>query len=259
MSSHSLLLAAASALLALALMVTRWGGGSGRHVRNLVHAASILGFTAAGWSVARDGRVGTGLVVLVVGLLWTGFVWISSIRRSWLAGRNAGPTGRAGDVGREGGDLSEGREDGLEPRSRVILDRLLAMKELKIGSIATPRERLVFADCSGGVTEALQKMRETRHLRIPMVDGSIDRIVGVLHAKDIVPVAIEGGPIRPLKTLMRRPIFVSKETSTAILLELFRAQRGHMAILVDAYNRTFGLVTREDLFLHLSGGQEERS
>jgi magnesium and cobalt transporter len=99
-------------------------------------------------------------------------------------------------------------------------------------------------------------MRETGHLRIPMVDGSIDRIVGVVHAKDVVPLAIEGGPIRPLKTVMRRPLFVSKETTTAVLLELFRAQRGHLAILVDAYNRTYGLVTREDVFLHLSGGKE---
>ena len=89
-----------------------------------------------------------------------------------------------------------------------------------------------------------------------MVDGTLDRIVGVVHAKDIIPLAVAGRQNPPLKTLMRRPLFVSHDQTTANVLELFRSQRGHLAIVVDAYNRTLGLVSRNDLFRHLTGGSE---
>jgi CBS domain containing-hemolysin-like protein len=89
-----------------------------------------------------------------------------------------------------------------------------------------------------------------------MVDGSLDRIVGVVHAKDVVPLAVAGRPSPPLKTLMRRPLFVSTDQTAADVLEMFRSQRGHLAIVVDAFNRTLGVVSRDDLFRHLTGGSE---
>ncbi len=71
--------------------------------------------------------------------------------------------------------------------------------------------------------------------------------------------AVEGGQRPPLKTLMRRPLFVSRDRTMATLLELFRSQRGHLAIVVDEYNRTLGLVSRDDVFRHLTGGSEAGS
>jgi CBS domain containing-hemolysin-like protein len=56
---------------------------------------------------------------------------------------------------------------------------------------------------------------------------------------------------------MRRVFFISRDATAAALLELFRAQRGHLAIVVDEYSRTVGLVTRSDFFRHLAGGDEE--
>lgn len=258
MSLPSSIIVIAAAILALLLIVFPGRGGKSRLLRASLHTTSLVGYAAAGWLLARDGDLRDGLVLLLVGVLWSGVAWIASADRTRRAGRNS----QNGENGRAESELrAEDGEDGdaLEPHGRIILSRLLAMKESKIGGIATPRDRIVYADCAGGVAGAVEMMRKTGHLRIPMVDGSIDRIVGVLHAKDVVPLAVEGGRVRPLKSLMRRPIFVSTVTSTAVLLELFRAQRGHLAILVDAYNRTFGLVTREDVFLHLSGGKGDRA
>lgn len=92
-----------------------------------------------------------------------------------------------------------------------------------------------------------------------MTDGSLDRVVGVIHAKDIVPIDMSQPGTHALRGLMRRCLFIYRETSASNLLEVFRAQHAHLAVVVDDYGRTLGLVTRTDLFRHLMGRTGEVS
>jgi CBS domain containing-hemolysin-like protein len=241
---------------ALPLFLAGAGGGGAKQARILLHLFSLQSFGVAGWLFARGGDAWLGGALIVFGFAWTGAFWIAAVRRRLAETPEITGLPSAGAEPESVPSIAGGSGEELEPQGRAILRRLLAMREHRIGAIATPREAIVFADCAGGVDEAVDRIRKTRHLRIPMVDGSLDRIVGIVHAKDIIPLAAAGRPNPPLKKLMRRPLFVSQDQTTAYVLEMFRSQRGHLAIVVDAYNRTLGLVSRDDLFRHLTGGSE---
>jgi CBS domain containing-hemolysin-like protein len=273
MSPPLVALLALAALLGLLLLAVPGQGGGWKRLRVMIHLLSTIGFAAVGSNLALHGDVWAGIGILAVGFLWIGGFWVVSIRRRLL--RGARPHRLSTDRGTSGlAPSTEKIEEGaggepsaddfvpaeeLDPQEREILRRLLAMGELRVSEIATPRERIVHADCSGGTAEVLGMMHRSRHPRIPVVDGSVDRIVGILHAKDLAPFVLEEKKSPALKGLMRRPLFVSHDRTVASLLELFRSQRGHMAIVVDAYSRTIGLITRSDLFRHLSGGGEGRA
>jgi len=242
-----------SALMA-ALLLVRGLSPFAKRLRVALHFLSMVGFCCAGWLLARAGHEWGGLGVVAFAFVWTGLFWVLSIR--WRLVRRP-PRARLATAVRtdpapkEGGDA--GRET-LEPENEAVLARLLGMARVKVSDIATPREEIVFADCATGAAGALDRMRESGHLRIPMVDGSLDRVVGIVHAKDIVSHAVGRKPSPPLKSLMRRPLFVTSDRPVSGLLETFRSQRSHLAIVVDVYGRTLGVVTRGDLFRHLTGG-----
>ena len=245
---------ALSVVLALGLLLLPGESRRMRTVRGLVHVASLLGFGLAGWSLGRGSHGSLAIPVLLSGFVLTGILWIVSIRRRFAGGPAEGQ-GISDDPGAEERPGIDAAGD-LGPQGRAILDRLVEMKRKPIASLGTPRERIVHAERDGGIEAALSLMRRRRFLRIPMVDGSLDRIVGVLHAKDVVPGWLDGTRDRPLKMILRRPLFVSSDRTIASLIELFRSQRGHLAIVVDEYNRTLALVSRDDVFRYLSG--EER-
>ncbi len=249
--------AAGALFLSPGLLLARGRGSGTKRLRFLIHFLSLVGFAWAGWTLARGGARWAGLAVLGLGAAWIGFFWLVAIRRRLAAMSGSRHRQEREDVESEVGmNVLPRPEEALEPQNRALLKRLLAMGETRVGAIATPREEIVYADCAGGVAEVLRTMRASGHLRIPMADGSIDRIVGVVHAKDLAPLSLGGRPSPALRSLMRRPLFVSRDRTVAGLLEIFRSQRSHLAVVVDEYNRTLGVVTRDDLFHHLLGGGE---
>jgi CBS domain containing-hemolysin-like protein len=241
-------------LLAPAILLVRGSDRRASYLRGGFHLTSVAGFALAGWLLV-DGDANWERVAFVLfGLCWTGPFWIVALRNRRAGVGAPGPAVEAA-AAEEAAALAN--EETLEPQARRFLDRLLAISRLRVGEIATARDRIVYADCADGLAGALTKIRQSGYLRIPMVDGSLDRIVGVVHAKDLIPSALGGRPAAPLRSVMRRAFFISRDATAASLLELFRAQRGHLAIVVDEYSRTIGLVTRSDFFRHLSGGDEE--
>ncbi|MBD3161490.1 MAG: CBS domain-containing protein [Candidatus Eisenbacteria bacterium] len=249
--AHSIVLFIAASLLALGLLLVPGRSRRLRAMRALVHLVSLLAFGIAGWTLAQGEYAALRIPALVFGFVLTGFFWIVSIRLRFLRRREE-PADGILEPSAEGTGAEETAEP-LGSQGRSILSRLVEMRRQTIASLGTPREKIVYAERDGGIDAALASMRRRRFLRIPMVDGSLDRIVGVLHAKDVIPASLSGASDQPLKMILRRPLFVSSDRTIANLLELFRSQRGHLAIVVDEYNRTVGLVSRDDVFRFLSG------
>ena len=241
------------AAIALLLLIFRRHGQGGAAARATVHLASLAAFAIAGVAIARGGSVWSGVGLAIAGAAWCGFFWILFIRaRAAAKARSLHPASERAAHASEIDAAAEAEAD-LEPGGRALLSRLLALEKVQVSELLVPRERIVYADLAGGLGEVLDKIRSTGHLRIPMADGSLDRIVGIAYAKDLIPLAAEGRPSPPLKGRIRRPIFVPKDRTAASLLDLFRSQRGHLAIVVDEYSRTAGLVTRDDVFRRLAG------
>lgn len=224
----------------------------GRAATLLGHPAA-LAFLAGGiYLVASSAKLWVQIAALFAGAVWIGVFWIVTQRR-----RDPYPAGAGGS----GSDTEEGRSDGegdtLSAEAKGLLRRLVSMKDVRIDAILTPREEMVVAECGEGVRGALGKIRSSGRMRIPMIDGSIDRITGVIHAKDLISMVRSSRQVPALKGMMRRPLFVAGDSSAADLLELFRSTRAHLAIVVDPFGRTIGLVTRRDLFRHLMGEEGE--
>jgi CBS domain containing-hemolysin-like protein len=242
------------ALLSPTLLIRRIGKRGRGVIRGAIHLMILTAFAVAGGAHARAGGVWSAFGIVAIGALWSGTFAILSIRSRSSPSRGEIMEPDTGPVG-EGGVAPEAREE-LEPGGRALLKRLLDLERTRVGDMTVPREKIVHAELSGGVSEVLAKIRATGHLRIPMADGSLDRIVGIAYAKDLIPHVLEGGPTPPLKGLVRRPLFVPADRPASSLLELFRTHRGHLAIVVDEYNRTVGLVTRDDVFRTLAGSGE---
>jgi CBS domain-containing protein len=254
MTLLSLGAAAAGALLSLVLLIRRVGGRDHVYARGAIHLIILAAFAVASGAHAREGMVWSAFGILAAGAVWSGVFWVLSIRGP--ASRTRG--GKVGGEPQRGGEsgIAPEARDALEPTGRALLTRLLDLDRVQVREMTVPRERIVYADLSGGVGEVLAKIRATGHLRIPMADRSLDRIVGIAYAKDLVPHVMEGGPTPPLKGVIRRPLFVSQDRPMSRLLDLFRTHRGHLAIVVDEYSRTVGLVTRDDVFRALAGNGE---
>src|SRR5690606_10040190 len=90
------------------------------------------------------------------------------------------------------------------------------------------------------------------HTRIPVYDGTLDNIVGVVHLKDVVEQQLEKQPF-DLTTMMRETPFIPESTSAAALLATFKTTHVHLAVVVDEYGGTAGIVTLEDLIEEIVG------
>jgi CBS domain containing-hemolysin-like protein len=115
-------------------------------------------------------------------------------------------------------------------------------------------------DRTVSLADAVERMRASGRARLPItVDGSLDRILGVVHAKDLVPIVVDGGIASPLRRHVRRCLRVPRDQPVARLLADFRRNRVHFGIVIDPLGRTLGLVTMGDVFAHLAGTRTKRN
>jgi Mg2+/Co2+ transporter CorB len=199
----------------------------------------------------------TMVLIMIAGAVWIEAVFLSGIRiqhrqvpRRRAAARDAGPSGAA----RTDGVVSSGGAGELSAEGEALLVRVLALDSLPVEAIMTRRERVVAVDGTVPLADAVERMRACGRARLPVtVEGSLDRILGVVHAKDLVPVVVDGGTASPLRRHVRRCLLVPRDQSVARLLADFRRNRVHFGIVTDPLGRTLGLVTMGDVFAHLSG------
>jgi len=128
-----------------------------------------------------------------------------------------------------------------------------------VGQIMTPRTEIVAVDVSAPVLEARDRILKEGLSRMPVYDGSLDNIVGILYAKDLLQfLNVAGGSAgddaqMELRRLIRPPLFVPRTKPLRDLLREFRIQQVHMAVVLDEYGGTTGVVTTEDIVEEIVG------
>ncbi|WP_442952710.1 HlyC/CorC family transporter [Pelomonas sp. BJYL3] len=143
----------------------------------------------------------------------------------------------------------------IAPESRQMLEGVLRMAELSAGDVmvAAPRMDLLSIDAS--YDELLAMVIGTGHSRFPVYEGQRDNIIGILMAKDLLK--LQRAPELNLRTLLRPAVFVPESKGLNELLRDFRANRSHLAIVIDEFGNTAGLITIEDVLEEIVGEIED--
>lgn len=130
---------------------------------------------------------------------------------------------------------------------------ILQMEETAVRDVMVPRPDLVTIELSQSVSKAVSLMREAGHSRILAYEGSIDHVVGILHARDLLRLAEPTESSVTIQDMLRPALFVPEGKRLDDLLREFQRQRAHMAVVVDEYGGTAGLVTLEDILEEIVG------
>jgi CBS domain containing-hemolysin-like protein len=147
-------------------------------------------------------------------------------------------------------DQSE-RSDEVSSIGRDILVNALDMRRRVVRDIMTPRGEVVYLDIEESFEENVKKAFESRHTRFPLCRGYLDNAIGLIHIKELVPVMRDPNP--DLMKIKRDLISVPEMMSLEKLLNLFLAKRTHLALVVDEYGGTVGMVTMENVLEELVG------
>jgi CBS domain containing-hemolysin-like protein len=146
----------------------------------------------------------------------------------------------------------------LTPLERQMLRNLLHFGESTVADISVPRGDIIAVPSTISFGELVKAFAEAGHSRLPVYEGSLDKVVGMAHMKDIFTLQVAGDePPQDLSTLMRTPLYVPESMGVLDLLARMRAERMHLAIVVDEFGGTEGLVTIEDVVEEIVGEIED--
>jgi putative hemolysin len=146
-----------------------------------------------------------------------------------------------------------GEEHGaLEKSEKELIHSIFEFGDTTVREIMLPRIDMVCLEVHTPLEKMLETINTTQHTRIPIFEGTIDNIVGILHTKDLI-LHYPFGEDFNLRSILRKPIFVPETKLIHELLKLFQEERLHMTIAVDEYGGTAGLVTLEDVIEEIVG------
>jgi CBS domain containing-hemolysin-like protein len=158
--------------------------------------------------------------------------------------------------------IDEAEESGpiagdLSPAERQMLRNLLHFGERTAGDICVTRGDIIAVPSTISYDDLVNAFAEAEHSRLPGYGGSLDEVIGMVHIKDLFTASIDPSRDRSMTTLMRSPLFVPESMGTIDLLARMRAERIHLAIVVDEFGGTEGLVTIEDVVEEIVGEIED--
>ncbi|MFH1033909.1 MAG: hemolysin family protein [Pseudomonadota bacterium] len=150
--------------------------------------------------------------------------------------------------------VDQGEARGLiSHREGEMIDAVLELGETTAGQIMVPRTEMATVPASAGMGAIIEVLVQTGHSRIPVYQDHLDHIVGVIHAKDLLPFCAHHESQVDLAQIYRRPMFVPQSMPVNQLLSAFKRSRSHLAIVVDEYGGTAGVVTMEDVLEEIVG------
>ena len=151
--------------------------------------------------------------------------------------------------------VERGGEQGiLEAEEEQMIQAVIELGDQRIHEVMVPRIAMITLAASASMDEVIDKVIDEGHSRIPVYEETIDEIIGILYAKDLLPILKRPAAERPaLRSLLRPPVFVPESMSVDDLLHEFQRRKVHLAIVLDEYGGTAGLVTIEDLLEEIVG------
>ncbi len=202
------------------------------------------------------------LAIVNAPVAWLG--WLLTPVRGVLGGLTALTVRLVGRKSSAQPELSEeelrtlvdvGASEGVvEREEREMIHKVFELEDTLARSVMVPRTDMFCLDVETPREEILPALRENLHSRVPMFEGSIDVIVGILYTKDLLAYVASGlPPDFDLRAHLHPPYFVPESKRADTLLQEFQAKKLHMAIVVDEYGGTAGLVALEDLLEELVG------
>ncbi len=150
--------------------------------------------------------------------------------------------------------IAESRDGGLlEPDEHDRLHEALRLTKRTARELMVPRRQVMAVEMNTPLDDVLTQVGEGPYTRVPVYSATMDEIVGILHAKDLMLRYFEPGGLSDLAEVMRPAVFVPESVTADRLLATLREQRSHQAIVVDEYGGVEGLVTVEDVLTELLG------
>lgn len=143
-------------------------------------------------------------------------------------------------------------EEEIDQTQRDMLEKIIELSDRSSGEIMTPRTDVDGMEAVGGLMQVRESVIEIGHSRIPVYEESLDHIVGILYVRDLVHYVGSEEDFK-LQDLLREPFLVPESKPVIDLLAEFRQRKVHMAIVLDEYGGTAGLITIEDILEEIVG------
>jgi len=145
----------------------------------------------------------------------------------------------------------------LTPHERQMLRNLLHLDDRTAGDICVPRGEILAVPSTISFDDLVAAFADAGHSRLPVYGDSLDEVTGMVHIKDVFMAKVDEGRERTIAALLRNPLFVPESMGVIDLLARMRAERVHLAIVVDEFGGTEGLVTIEDVVEEIVGDIED--
>src|SRR5687767_13118462 len=143
----------------------------------------------------------------------------------------------------------------IAPESRLMLEGVIRMADMSAGDVMVAAPRMDLLDIDAPYDELLHLVIDTAHSRFPVYESQRDNVIGILMAKDLLK--LQRAPELNLRTLLRPAVFVPESKRLNELLRDFRSNRNHLAIVIDEFGNTAGLITIEDVLEEIVGEIED--
>ena len=146
----------------------------------------------------------------------------------------------------------------LEPDTVAMLEGVLDLPATKIREVMTPRTAIISLQEDEQLLDILPVLVESAHSRFPVFSADqTDNVIGILLAKDLLPFLTERNVTVDIRSLMRQPVFVPESARSDQVLRMLKNTQTHIAIVIDEYGTTSGLVTLEDILEEIVGEIED--
>lgn len=225
-----------------------------------VICVALLALTWALSEVFRESRLSSGWPLLqsisLLGLPFAALAKLLVIGARRVTGKEEETVNEAESLADELRSVAEEghREGVIEDEARTMIRRVIDFSEVDVADIMTPRTEMVCVNADASLLDARQVLLVEGHSRVPVIGKTTDEVLGILHAKDLLRY-LDGsmGNAVTLAEIAREPFYVPKTMGVQNLLEAFKTQRAHLAIVLDEYGGVAGLVTMEDILEELVG------
>lgn len=140
----------------------------------------------------------------------------------------------------------------FDTHESTLLRNMLGLRDINALDVMVPRADIFYVDQSDSMEQIIEKMTAASHSRVPVVNENLDQVEGILHIKDLLRMMQTNEKVN-ISSLLRQPIFISPTMRLLDLLQEMRLRRLHLALVVDEYGGTDGLITIEDLVEEIIG------